>query len=244
MLADHLVNLLTGKASTADPKAEIERMIKKYSSGLQGNILRDLATRDGNEGHVILITGSTGGLGSYLLASLLNRKDVIRIYALNRRSKTTTTEQRQRSGFEDRGMDISLLASQRLVYVDGDTSQEQLGLDRSLYEEVKPSSWYILVPVADYFRLCWSCITDPRFNNCHNPQRLAVGLQFIPVVVRAKCSRNSAPHRPCAGVEEGCQTTVHVHVINHICSRLGQEEWSSSRRSYVVREPGGWWWIW
>ena len=155
------MDLVTGRASTADPKAEIERMIEKYSSGLQVNVLREPTKREGNEGHIILITGSTGGLGSYLLASLLNRKDVIRIYALNRRSKTTATEQRQRSGFEDRGLDISLLASQRLVYVDGDTSQEQLDLDRNIYEEVMPSSWYILVLVADYFWLCWSCVTDP-----------------------------------------------------------------------------------
>ena len=165
MLANHLVNLVTGKATTADLKAEIERIIEKYSSGLQGNILSGPAMRTNNEGHIILITGSTGGLGSYLLASLLSRKDVIRIYALNRRSKTITTEQRQRSSFEDRGLDISLLASQRLVYVDGDTSQEQLGLDRSLYEDVKLPSWYILVSVADHFWLCWSCVTDPRFSN-------------------------------------------------------------------------------
>ncbi|KIM56982.1 hypothetical protein SCLCIDRAFT_1219816 [Scleroderma citrinum Foug A] len=103
VLANHLVNLVTGKANTADPKAEIERMIEKYSSGLQGNILRDPATRDGNEGHIILITGST-----------------------------------------DRGLDISLLASQRLVYVDGDTSQEQLDLDRNLYEEIRNSVTVII----------------------------------------------------------------------------------------------------
>ena len=161
VLANHLVDLVTGKASTADPKAEIELMVEKYSSGLQGNILSGPATRTNNDGHIILITGSTGGLGSYLLASLLNRKDVTRIHALNRRSKTTTAEQRQRSSFEGRGLDINLLASERLVYVNGDTSQEQLDLDRSLYEEVKPLSWYILVPVANHFRLCWSCVTDP-----------------------------------------------------------------------------------
>ena len=165
-LANHLVDLISGKASAADPKAEIERMMEKYSSGLGGNVA--------NEGHVILITGSTGGLGSYILASLLSRKDVNRVYALNRRSKTSTSTARQRSGFEDRGLDTNLLESQRLVYVDGDTSQEQLGLDRSLYEEVS-------------FSGC-SCHhsplpTDPRFDHCHHPQRVAAGLQSIPVDV-------------------------------------------------------------
>ena len=133
-LANELVNLISGKASMADPKEEIERMIEKYSIGLQVNIPSTPATT--TDGHIVLITGSTGGLGCYILASLLATKNVVRIYALNRRSKASTSAARQRSGFEDRGLDIHLLESQRLVYVDGDTSHEQLGLDRSLHEEV------------------------------------------------------------------------------------------------------------
>ena len=184
-LVNHLLDLISGKASTADPKAEIERMIEKYSTGLQSTIPSTPATR--NKGHVVLITGSTGGLGSYILASLLIRKDVIRVYALNRRSKTTTSAARQRSGFEDRGLDINLLESQQLVYVDGDTSQEQLGLDRSLYEEVGPFG-------CIFCRSPILCVTGPRFDHCHNPQRLAVGFQPIPVGVRTQCSRNSVPN--------------------------------------------------
>ena len=132
-LANELVNLINGKTSMADPREEIERMIEKYSIGLQGSIPSP-ATR--TEEHIVLVTGSTGGLGCYILASLLVTKNVVRIYALNRRSKASTSAARQRSGFEDRGLDINLLESQRLVYVDGDTSQEQLGLEGSLYEEV------------------------------------------------------------------------------------------------------------
>lgn len=120
-----------------DNKAKIERMIERYSSGLQANGLRGPATGNNDDGHIVLITGSTGGLGSYMLASLLKRQDVTRIYALNRQLMTTTAKQRQRSTFEDRGLDTSLLHSQRLVYIEGDTSQEQLGLDRRRYEEVK-----------------------------------------------------------------------------------------------------------
>ena len=93
-----------------------------------------------------------------MLASLLKRKDVIRIYALNRLLKTTTTKERQRSTFEDRGLDTSLLHSQRLVHIEGDTSQEQFGLDRRLYEEVKLLSRSMLVPVANESRFC---LTDP-----------------------------------------------------------------------------------
>ncbi|KAL4077419.1 putative nonribosomal peptide synthetase, partial [Scleroderma citrinum] len=144
VLANHLVNLITGKASAIDHKADIERMVEKYSSGLQGDIFRDLAARDGTEGHTILVTGSTGGLGSYMLASLLGRKEVIRIYALNRRSKTTTAAERQRSTFEGRGLDTGLLESDKLVYVEGDTSKEQLGLNQRLYEEIRDAVTVII----------------------------------------------------------------------------------------------------
>ena len=182
-LANELVNLINRKTSMADPREEIERMIEKYSIGLQGSIPSP-ATR--TEEHIVLVTGSTGGLGCYILASLLVTKNVVRIYALNRRSKASTSAARQRSGFEDRGLDINLLESQRLVYVDGDTSQEQLGLEGSLYEEVS-----LLFHVVRRSPIL--CVTDPRFNHCHNPQRLAVGLQFIPVDVRAQCLRNAVP---------------------------------------------------
>ena len=44
-LANELVNLISGKASMADPKEEIERMIEKYSIGLQ-----DICTEQEIEG--------------------------------------------------------------------------------------------------------------------------------------------------------------------------------------------------
>lgn len=143
-LANYIVNLGLGSVNGVDTKAEIERMIEKYSSGLHGNIISGRATRNSDRGHVILITGSTGGLGSHTLASLLKRRDVISIYALNRLSKRASVEERQRSSFEDRGLDTDLLDSQKLVYIEGDASKEQLGLDQKLYEEVKfPSSRFL-----------------------------------------------------------------------------------------------------
>jgi thioester reductase-like protein len=87
---------------------------------------------------VVVLTGSTGGLGSYLLASLLQREDVSVIYAFNRPSKgsTSSIQRRQQNGFEDRGLDVNLLHSEKLVYVETDTSHDHLGLNKELYEKV------------------------------------------------------------------------------------------------------------
>ncbi|KAI5992131.1 hypothetical protein EDD15DRAFT_2519217 [Pisolithus albus] len=128
VLARQLVNIVTRKADAVDPKAEIEHMVEKYSSGLPG--------RERNERHVVLITGSTGALGSYIVSSLLQKEDVAQIYALNMRLKTTTSQERQLSTFQDRGLDTDLLESQKLVFVEGDTSQESLGLEEQTYAEI------------------------------------------------------------------------------------------------------------
>ncbi|KAI5999974.1 putative aminoadipate reductase [Pisolithus albus] len=145
VLAGQLVNIVTRKADTVDPMAEIEHMVEKYSSGLPGKRIDDIPTgRERNERHVVLITGSTGALGSYIVASLLQKEDVARIYALNRRSKTTTSQERQLSTFQDRGLDTDLLESQKLVFVEGDTSQESLGLEEKTYAEIRDSVTVII----------------------------------------------------------------------------------------------------
>jgi thioester reductase-like protein len=116
-------------------------MIEKYSVGF-GHSARDSSTTLVNgrsrDDHVVVLTGSTGGLGSYMLASLLQRNDVSLIYAINRPSRdaSSSIQQRQKSGFADRGLDVTLLHSEKLVYVVTDTSQDDLGLGTELYQKV------------------------------------------------------------------------------------------------------------
>jgi thioester reductase-like protein len=114
-------------------------MIEKYSAGL-GHCERDAGTvvnGRGRGGHVVVLTGSTGGLGSYLLASLLQFENVSAVYAFNRPSKgSSSIQRRQKSSFEDRGLAVTLLQSNKLVYVETDTSRDDLGLDKELYQKV------------------------------------------------------------------------------------------------------------
>ncbi|GJJ11568.1 putative NRPS-like protein biosynthetic cluster [Clathrus columnatus] len=84
---------------------------------------------------VILLTGSTGSLGSQIFAELINTHSVRRIYAFNRPS-SKTLRQRHIEAFADRGNDLSLLDSDKIVYVEGDTSAQNLGIDPELFEQV------------------------------------------------------------------------------------------------------------
>ena len=122
-----------------DAKADIENMIEKYSVGFVDSTNTDafVALDDRSPcDHVVVLTGSTGGLGSYLLASLLQREDVSMVYAVNRPSTALSIQSRHKSIFEDRGLDIVLLQSEKLVYVETDTSHDNLGLDKELYQKV------------------------------------------------------------------------------------------------------------
>jgi len=140
-LARSVINavLRQNGTGTIDAKADIENMIERYSVGL-GNSITEANTTLVNgcsqSDHVVALTGSTGGLGSYLLADLLQREDVSVIYAFNRPSKGASVQQRQDTSFKDRGLDFTLLQSDKLVYVETDTSDDHLGLDKELYQKV------------------------------------------------------------------------------------------------------------
>ena len=136
-------------SGAGDAKADdIEKMIEKYSIGFgdfhaphaPGH--RVITPGDhSRRNHVVVLTGSTGGLGSYLLASLLQRDEVSVVYAFNRPSTVLSIQQRQKSIFEDRGLDAILLQSEKLIHVETDTSHDDLGLDKEVYQKVN-FSWY------------------------------------------------------------------------------------------------------
>ena len=141
-LASHLIQCVGGgddsPLSAPDPKAEIEDMIAKYAVGL-GDEVGDGVPGRSHYGHVVLLTGSTGGLGSYLLASLLSHEDVAIVYAFNRPSKGGTIAHRQRAAFEDRGLDTAVLDSEKLIHVEGDAARPNLSLDDRTYGEIRDS---------------------------------------------------------------------------------------------------------
>lgn len=82
----------------------------------------------------VLLTGSTGNLGSHILKSLIEDRGISRIYALNRKDSRggVSVRARQEAGFEQRGIDSALAASEKVVYVEGDAAS----LGSELREEV------------------------------------------------------------------------------------------------------------
>jgi hypothetical protein len=83
----------------ADPTVGINKMINLYSWDMPSMNTLNKAKSDTE---VVLLTGSTGGLGSQLLASLLADDHVKTVYALNRPSSKKTSLDRHKNTFEDR----------------------------------------------------------------------------------------------------------------------------------------------
>lgn len=134
-LTNYLVSLVSDPSNwTEGIKShvdEIEAMIAQYSS--------PWPTVNGNAepGMVVLLTGSTGNIGAHILEALLRDPRILRIYAFNRPSpRDVSLLDRHRERFEDKGFDKALLASEKLVFLEGDASQDKLGVPSLVFNEV------------------------------------------------------------------------------------------------------------
>lgn len=85
---------------------------------------------------VVLLTGTTGRLGSHLLAQLLAKPSVTKVYALNRAAKGSIAG-RQHDAFVHWGLDEALLSGEKLVLAKADFSKSDLGIGEDLYNEVR-----------------------------------------------------------------------------------------------------------
>ncbi len=90
----------------------------------------------GPEASVVLLTGSTGSLGTHVLARLISSSNVQAIYCLNRASIQTTLKQRQQSMFKTQGLDVTLLDSPKVFLIEGNMTEERFGLEDHLFRRV------------------------------------------------------------------------------------------------------------
>ena len=132
-LTDYLVDLFIGTEKVDNVKShvdEIEAMIAQYTKPwptIQG------ITKPGT---TILLTGSTGNLGSHILEALLRDSRILRIYALNRPSSSSQPLDRHISRFDNNGLDKALLTSEKLTLLEGDASQDNFGVESSAFNQV------------------------------------------------------------------------------------------------------------
>ncbi|KAG6818492.1 hypothetical protein H0H93_004583 [Arthromyces matolae] len=129
---------MTDPAQKSATTSAIEALLERYSLGLKPLLERSTHLKGPL---VVLLTGSTGNLGSEILARLLENDRVERVYTFNRPSaRGDTIEERQLEPFRQRSLNTELLRSSKLSHVIGDATQADLGIERDQYLASWPSS--------------------------------------------------------------------------------------------------------
>ena len=112
-------------------------MIAKYADDIPEVALKPTVSKD----LVVLLTGSTGSLGSHLLATFLQDSRVQKVYTLDRGSQSEDVKTRQKASFEDKGLSVELLLSEKLVALKARYEEPTFGLDEDVLDEVRGSNF-------------------------------------------------------------------------------------------------------
>ncbi|KAB5591027.1 L-aminoadipate-semialdehyde dehydrogenase [Ceratobasidium theobromae] len=145
-LARLLVQLCTNTDASTDLVAEalqeILAMIRKYDAGWGLNHQLGVKTQVVEKERVV-VTGTTGGLGSHLLAQLLENDRVEKVWAMNRKSSKGNKD-RQFASFVDKKLDVGLLGNGKLELLDTVLEDAKLGLSDEVYNEIRSGATIIV----------------------------------------------------------------------------------------------------
>lgn len=125
----------------------MQAMLHKYTDGLPRSMQSLPTPRTQNM--TVILTGSTGSLGSYLLETLNQNKDVSQIICLNRSSDAAERQKQKnpRLGFGS-------LDPDRVKFFRADLSKQRLGLDPSVYHHLRMTATHIIREFHHAFLHC------------------------------------------------------------------------------------------
>ncbi|PYI36626.1 NRPS-like enzyme [Aspergillus indologenus CBS 114.80] len=137
--AEGLANLLLGildepssPIATVSRSDKIAQLISKYTNDLhirESDVLPQLPALS-----TVILTGSTGSLGSYILDDLLRKPQVAKVYCFNRSEDSLT---RQREGFQEKGLQTSPLDNPNKVeFLHVQFGETHFGLSDRQYTEL------------------------------------------------------------------------------------------------------------
>lgn len=117
----------------------METMVNKYVQGYP----QHRGTDEKPKAQAVLVTGTTGALGSHLLEHLVGLPEVSTVYAFNRHASTNIRE-RHRISLSRNAIDPQLLDSPKLKLLEGDLSALQFGLTPEEFEALRANVTFIL----------------------------------------------------------------------------------------------------
>ena len=111
---------------------KIDGLVDKYTRDILR--LTPRASR-ANDQHAVILTGSTGSLGNYLLSSLLKDARISKVYCLNR----SDARDRQLKSFQEKGLAFDADAEAKVEFLRVSFGEQMFGLDEAKYEEMLQS---------------------------------------------------------------------------------------------------------
>lgn len=107
-------------------------MVAKYTKSFTTHVGNIAVPKE----DVVVITGTTGAIGSNVLAELAKSSNVSKIYALTRKTAIASIV-RQKEALESRGLNPALVDGVKVVVVDADLGRPGLGLAAEVLEQVR-----------------------------------------------------------------------------------------------------------
>lgn len=143
-----LAQFVSGTVAAGPEGAETSRKAEDLTAFLARytqNFPKHIPSSPVPEKDVVLVTGTTGALGTALLARLVEMDSVAKIYAFNRPSRQSVgLLKRQKEALQSRGYDAEIAVSPKVTLVEGDLTGNGLGVDAYLEEEIRQSVTHII----------------------------------------------------------------------------------------------------
>ena len=122
---------LKASAQLSSSHSSIDRLIEQYS------VKADKVCVGAEVDTVVLMTGGTGSLGSYLLAHLTSLPTVVRVIGLNRHNLISDAYARQLEAFKSNSITIDPEAWSKIEIFQTNTALPLLGLEETEYAHVQ-----------------------------------------------------------------------------------------------------------
>lgn len=134
-LSQALYSIVEGKNRDAVPREEkIRQLVEKYTADLPNREYPTLCRP--HSPSTVILTGSTGSLGSYLLYNLLNTSTVSKVYCLNR----SDAETRQKYSLADKGLHVDAgVWATKAEFLQASFGEPRFGLSEEKYRELLQS---------------------------------------------------------------------------------------------------------
>jgi thioester reductase-like protein len=130
-IVDIVTRLSDGKVPAETGETDAEKMQKIYDLHTANlPITARVARPRSSDEEVVLLTGSTGNLGSYILDSLVSNSSISHIYCLNRGPESAERQQKSQAS---KGLQP---LHQKAEYIEADTSKPYFGLPLREYREM------------------------------------------------------------------------------------------------------------